>query len=84
MWSYLGGVGGGGGSQCIVDIMNRFDWLPLPWVPQSSDDEDNMRGGAWCANSEDKEHWLEIDARQDTEFTGIITQGRDSQESQNE
>uniref|UniRef100_A0A8C4ZPN1 AE binding protein 1b n=1 Tax=Gadus morhua TaxID=8049 RepID=A0A8C4ZPN1_GADMO len=51
---------------------------------QSSDDEDNMRGGAWCANSEDKEHWLEIDARQDTEFTGIITQGRDSQESQNE
>ncbi|CAL8347076.1 unnamed protein product [Lota lota] len=46
---------------------------------QGSDDEDNMRGGAWCANSEDKDHWLEIDGRKDTEFTGIITQGRDSQ-----
>ncbi|XP_020488594.1 inactive carboxypeptidase-like protein X2 [Labrus bergylta] len=45
---------------------------------QGSDDEDNMRGGAWCANSEDKIHWFEIDARRDTEFTGVITQGRDS------
>ncbi|XP_070759742.1 inactive carboxypeptidase-like protein X2 [Enoplosus armatus] len=45
---------------------------------QGSDDEDNMRGGAWCANSEDRIHWFEIDARRETEFTGVITQGRDS------
>uniref|UniRef100_A0A3B4XCK8 AE binding protein 1 n=1 Tax=Seriola lalandi dorsalis TaxID=1841481 RepID=A0A3B4XCK8_SERLL len=43
-----------------------------------SDDEDDMRGGAWCANSEDRIHWFEIDARRETEFTGVITQGRDS------
>ncbi|XP_070689148.1 inactive carboxypeptidase-like protein X2 [Pempheris klunzingeri] len=45
---------------------------------QGSDDEDDMRGGAWCANTEDRVHWLEIDARRETEFTGVITQGRDS------
>ncbi|XP_013862668.1 inactive carboxypeptidase-like protein X2 [Austrofundulus limnaeus] len=45
---------------------------------QGSDDEDNMRGGAWCANSEDRIHWFEVDARRETEFTGVITQGRDS------
>lgn len=45
---------------------------------QGSDDEDDMRGGAWCANTEDRIHWIELDARRDTEFTGVITQGRDS------
>lgn len=45
---------------------------------QGSDDEDDMRGGAWCANSEDRIHWFELDARKETEFTGVITQGRDS------
>uniref|UniRef100_A0A8C5G2V8 Inactive carboxypeptidase-like protein X2 n=1 Tax=Gouania willdenowi TaxID=441366 RepID=A0A8C5G2V8_GOUWI len=45
---------------------------------QGSDEEESMRGGAWCANSEDRIHWFEIDARRDTEFTGVITQGRDS------
>lgn len=45
---------------------------------QGSDDEDSMRGGAWCANVEDRTHWFEIDARRETEFTGVITQGRDS------
>ena len=45
---------------------------------QGSDDEEDIRGGAWCANSEDRIHWFEIDARQETEFTGVITQGRDS------
>ncbi|KAM8887323.1 uncharacterized protein aebp1b [Spinachia spinachia] len=45
---------------------------------QGSDDEENMRGGAWCANSEDRIHWFEIDARRETEFTGVITQGRNS------
>ncbi|XP_067087211.1 inactive carboxypeptidase-like protein X2 [Osmerus mordax] len=45
---------------------------------QGSEDEDDMRGGAWCANPEDKIHWFEIDGRRATEFTGVITQGRDS------
>ncbi|XP_040050817.2 adipocyte enhancer-binding protein 1 [Gasterosteus aculeatus] len=45
---------------------------------QGSDDEENMRGGAWCANAEDRIHWFEIDARRETEFTGVITQGRNS------
>lgn len=45
---------------------------------QGSDDEDSMRGGAWCANAEDRTHWIEIDTRKETEFTGVITQGRDS------
>ncbi|KAM7391591.1 hypothetical protein PAMP_022271 [Pampus punctatissimus] len=45
---------------------------------QGSDDDDNARGGAWCANSDDRAHWFEIDARRETEFTGVITQGRNS------
>uniref|UniRef100_A0A8C7QLM9 AE binding protein 1b n=1 Tax=Oncorhynchus mykiss TaxID=8022 RepID=A0A8C7QLM9_ONCMY len=45
---------------------------------QASEDEDDMHGGAWCPNQEDNIHWFEIDARRVTEFTGIITQGRDS------
>uniref|UniRef100_A0A1A7WTV2 AE binding protein 1 n=1 Tax=Iconisemion striatum TaxID=60296 RepID=A0A1A7WTV2_9TELE len=51
---------------------------------QGSEDEDNLRGGAWCANSEDRVHWFEIDARRETEFTGVITQGRDSSNALNE
>uniref|UniRef100_A0A674A8H4 AE binding protein 1 n=1 Tax=Salmo trutta TaxID=8032 RepID=A0A674A8H4_SALTR len=45
---------------------------------QASDDEEEMHGGAWCPNPEDNIHWFEMDARRATEFTGIITQGRDS------
>ncbi|XP_071013113.1 inactive carboxypeptidase-like protein X2 [Oncorhynchus clarkii lewisi] len=45
---------------------------------QASDDEEDMHGGAWCPNPEDNIHWFEMDARRATEFTGIITQGRDS------
>uniref|UniRef100_A0A8C6P349 AE binding protein 1 n=1 Tax=Nothobranchius furzeri TaxID=105023 RepID=A0A8C6P349_NOTFU len=51
---------------------------------QGSEDEDNPRGGAWCANSEDRIHWFEIDARKETEFTGVITQGRDSSNALND
>lgn len=36
-----------------------------------------MNGGAWCANPEEKVHWIELDTRTLTEFTGVITQGRD-------
>ncbi|KAL0979154.1 hypothetical protein UPYG_G00181420 [Umbra pygmaea] len=45
---------------------------------QDSENEEDMNGGAWCPNPDDKIHWFEIDARKATEFTGIITQGRDS------
>lgn len=60
------------------DLMSRDVLCSGLSGPQGSDDEDSMRGGAWCANSEDRIHWFEIDARRETEFTGVITQGRDS------
>ncbi|KAI4896018.1 hypothetical protein NFI96_000300 [Prochilodus magdalenae] len=44
---------------------------------QASGNEEDMNGGAWCANQDDKVHWIELDARALTEFTGVITQGRD-------
>uniref|UniRef100_A0A671MMD9 Adipocyte enhancer-binding protein 1 n=1 Tax=Sinocyclocheilus anshuiensis TaxID=1608454 RepID=A0A671MMD9_9TELE len=44
---------------------------------QASGEEDDTNGGAWCANPEEKVHWIELDARTLTEFTGVITQGRD-------
>lgn len=53
-------------------------YICVPCGFQGSEDEEDLRGGAWCANSEDTIHWFEIDARKDTEFTGVITQGRDS------
>ncbi|GAB0187868.1 probable carboxypeptidase X1 [Grus japonensis] len=34
--------------------------------------------GGWCAGQEDTEQWLEVDARQLTNFTGVITQGLNS------
>ncbi|KAG7331973.1 hypothetical protein KOW79_003807 [Hemibagrus wyckioides] len=44
---------------------------------QASEDEYDMNGGAWCANPDEKVHWIELDTRTLTEFTGVITQGRD-------
>lgn len=45
---------------------------------QGSDNEDDLFGGAWCAEPEEKAHWFEVDARREVEFTGVITQGRNS------
>ncbi|KAM6975809.1 adipocyte enhancer-binding protein 1 [Tautogolabrus adspersus] len=45
---------------------------------QGSDNEDDLYGGAWCAEPEDMNHWFEVDARREVEFTGLITQGRNS------
>ncbi|PWA19765.1 hypothetical protein CCH79_00006926 [Gambusia affinis] len=56
----------------------RVHLLSSEGAPQHAEDEDDMRGGAWCANSEDRIHWFEVDARRETEFTGVITQGRDA------
>ncbi|XP_059894891.1 adipocyte enhancer-binding protein 1 isoform X2 [Gadus macrocephalus] len=49
---------------------------------QGSDKEDDMYGGAWCADSEDTSHWFQLDARKEVEFTGVITQGRNSDTSE--
>ncbi|KAL7846592.1 hypothetical protein SRHO_G00215720 [Serrasalmus rhombeus] len=46
---------------------------------QSSDDEDDVYGGGWCADSEEKEHWFQLDAHREVEYTGVITQGRHSE-----
>ncbi|XP_061586809.1 inactive carboxypeptidase-like protein X2 [Cololabis saira] len=68
------------GDQLTASSMNEYRYAPqrARLNMQGSDDEDNMRGGAWCANSGDMIHWFELDARRLTEFTGVITQGRDS------
>ncbi|XP_076830398.1 putative carboxypeptidase X1 isoform X2 [Brachyhypopomus gauderio] len=34
--------------------------------------------GAWCADREDQEQWLQLDALRPTLFTGVILQGRSS------
>uniref|UniRef100_A0A3Q2QTX7 AE binding protein 1a n=1 Tax=Fundulus heteroclitus TaxID=8078 RepID=A0A3Q2QTX7_FUNHE len=47
---------------------------------QSSENEDDVYGGAWCAEPEEKEHWFQVDARREVEFTGVITQGRNSEQ----
>lgn len=66
--------------QLSASSMSQYHFAPqrARLNMQGSDDEDNRRGGAWCANSEDSIHWFEVDARKETEFTGVITQGRDS------
>ncbi|XP_071338522.1 inactive carboxypeptidase-like protein X2 [Trachinotus anak] len=65
--------------QLSASSMSQYSFAPqrARLNMQGSDDEDDMRGGAWCANSDDRIHWFEIDARRETEFTGVITQGRD-------
>ncbi|XP_071207091.1 inactive carboxypeptidase-like protein X2 isoform X1 [Salvelinus alpinus] len=45
---------------------------------QSSGNEEGVYGGAWCAEPEEKNHWFEVDARREVEFTGVIVQGRNS------
>ncbi|KAK3521319.1 hypothetical protein QTP70_003158 [Hemibagrus guttatus] len=46
---------------------------------QASNDEEDVYGGAWCADPEEKEHWFQLDARREVEYTGVITQGRSSE-----
>lgn len=47
---------------------------------QSSENEDDLYGGAWCAEPEEKDHWFQVDARREVEFSGVITQGRNSEQ----
>ncbi|XP_063276679.1 adipocyte enhancer-binding protein 1 isoform X3 [Prinia subflava] len=45
---------------------------------QAGTNEDDFFDGAWCAEDDSRAHWLEVDTRRITMFTGVITQGRDS------
>lgn len=47
---------------------------------QGSDNDEDLYGGAWCAEPEESNHWFEVDARREVEFTGVITQGRNSEQ----
>uniref|UniRef100_A0A4W6F2R3 AE binding protein 1a n=1 Tax=Lates calcarifer TaxID=8187 RepID=A0A4W6F2R3_LATCA len=49
---------------------------------QGSDNEEDLYGGAWCAEPEETSHWFEVDARREVEFTGVITQGRNSEQNE--
>ncbi|XP_036183029.1 adipocyte enhancer-binding protein 1 [Myotis myotis] len=40
--------------------------------------EDDYYDGAWCAEDDAQNQWIEVDTRRTTRFTGVITQGRDS------
>ncbi|XP_058864741.1 inactive carboxypeptidase-like protein X2 isoform X1 [Acipenser ruthenus] len=46
---------------------------------QAGKEEEDYYDGAWCADSEETQHWFEVDTRRNTKFTGVITQGKDSQ-----
>uniref|UniRef100_A0A3B4TTJ6 Carboxypeptidase X, M14 family member 1 n=1 Tax=Seriola dumerili TaxID=41447 RepID=A0A3B4TTJ6_SERDU len=45
---------------------------------QSGIEDGDIYDGAWCAQYRDKNQWLEVDAQQQTRFTGVILQGRSS------
>ncbi|XP_021488363.1 adipocyte enhancer-binding protein 1 isoform X2 [Meriones unguiculatus] len=45
---------------------------------QAGANEDDYYDGAWCAEDEAQTQWIEVDTRRMTRFTGVITQGRDS------
>lgn len=43
-----------------------------------NEEEEDYHDGAWCAQADEQTQWIEIDARKLVEFSGVITQGRDS------
>uniref|UniRef100_A0A3B4WZG7 Carboxypeptidase X, M14 family member 1 n=1 Tax=Seriola lalandi dorsalis TaxID=1841481 RepID=A0A3B4WZG7_SERLL len=45
---------------------------------QSGIEDGDIYDGAWCAQYRDQNQWLEVDAQQQTRFTGVILQGRSS------
>nr|XP_023671235.1 probable carboxypeptidase X1 [Paramormyrops kingsleyae] len=45
---------------------------------QSGLEDGDLHDGAWCAQYEDQNQWLELDAQRPTLFTGVILQGRNS------
>ncbi|XP_051906560.1 LOW QUALITY PROTEIN: adipocyte enhancer-binding protein 1 [Hippocampus zosterae] len=47
---------------------------------QGSTNDEDLYGGAWCAEPEETNSWFEVDARREVEFSGVITQGRNSEQ----
>ncbi|KAM5304798.1 putative carboxypeptidase X1 isoform 2-T2 [Glossophaga mutica] len=45
---------------------------------QSGLEDGDLYDGAWCAEQQDAEPWLQVDAKHPIRFSGIITQGRNS------
>ncbi|KAM6163806.1 putative carboxypeptidase X1 [Rhynchocyon petersi] len=45
---------------------------------QSGLENNDFYDGAWCAEQQDAEPWLQVDAGHPTHFSGVITQGRNS------
>ncbi|XP_062852435.1 probable carboxypeptidase X1 [Trichomycterus rosablanca] len=45
---------------------------------QSGLEDEDEYDGAWCAATEDKDQWLQLDSLRMTLFTGVILQGRNS------
>ncbi|XP_051896717.1 inactive carboxypeptidase-like protein X2 [Pristis pectinata] len=45
---------------------------------ENEEEEEDYYDGAWCAQVDDQSQWIEVDARKLVEFSGVITQGRDS------
>lgn len=45
---------------------------------QSGIEDGDLYDGAWCAEYEDTNQWLEVDALHLMLFTGVILQGRNS------
>ncbi|XP_063046448.1 probable carboxypeptidase X1 [Engraulis encrasicolus] len=45
---------------------------------QSGVEDGDIYDGAWCSSYEDQKQWLQVDARRQTNFTGVILQGRAS------
>ncbi|XP_054031043.1 adipocyte enhancer-binding protein 1 [Dryobates pubescens] len=47
---------------------------------QAGTNEEDFFDGAWCAEDDgSRAQWLEVDSRRSTKFSGVVTQGRDSQ-----
>ncbi|KAM9734427.1 LOW QUALITY PROTEIN: adipocyte enhancer-binding protein 1 [Menidia menidia] len=49
---------------------------------QGSANEEDLFGGAWCAEPEEREHWFQVDARREVQFSGVITQGKSSEHTE--
>uniref|UniRef100_A0A673M946 Adipocyte enhancer-binding protein 1 n=1 Tax=Sinocyclocheilus rhinocerous TaxID=307959 RepID=A0A673M946_9TELE len=64
--------------QILASSMSHHGYTALRGRLNISADEDDVYGGAWCADTEEKEHWFQVNTRREVEFTGIITQGRSS------
>ena len=64
---------------CVSVTWNSLSLCVGMFSPKSSsDEEETAYGGAWCADQDEKQHWFQLDARKELEFTGVITQGRNS------